>query len=259
MSRESRQLASRGDKLAAALVVALCFGTSGCMTSHGLLQTAHTTPPKSIQTRSGASLVRNSIDEQAGRGYSTNTTAEAGARLGVTEFLDVGVAPLLGGGAAADAKANVIDNRLSFALAPRLSFGYAWSASARAYVAEAGAITSYRFVERIEPYAALSFANHWVMTDRTSAEPPPGEVFAERRGYGDGLLKATSGLSLRLGAGFSLLGEYAHWFVAQNDPGDGYAFLASNVFAVALEFRSEDSRTATDVPPGYGEVSQLTR
>lgn len=234
----------------------------GCMTSHGVLQTAHTTPPKTLQARSGAARVGNSMDDEGGRGLYTNTTVEAGARLGVTDFMDVGVQPLLGGGAAADAKANVFDNRLPWALAPRLSFGYAASPDTRAYVAEAGWIASYRFFDRLEPYGALGFANHWLSQESSlgAGDVPPDQQLAERRGYGDGLVKATGGLGLRLGAGFALLGEYAHWFVAQNDPGDDYAFLSSDILAVALEFRTPGGSLSNQAPGLEGEeISRLSR
>jgi len=221
---------------------------TGCLTSHGLLQTAHTQPPGSVRAKIGAARLQNEIDDQGGRGPQTNTTAEAGVRLGVTDFLDLGLAPLLGAGAALDAKADLLDNTLPGALAPRLSVGHARESERSAWAAEAGLIGSYRCLGRVEPYAALNFANYWISRDQSLTERwlEDNQTLAERRGYGDGLVNASLGADLRVTGWLSAVAEYSHWFTAQNDPGDGYAFLPSDIFALALSFGSPEASQASD-------------
>jgi hypothetical protein len=36
------------------------------------------------------------------------------------------------------------------------------------------------------------------------------------------------------------MGEYGHWFLAQNDPGDLYRFLANDVFVLGVYVHAQD-------------------
>jgi hypothetical protein len=205
------------------------------------MQTAHTVPAGKARAHLGAARVYNEIDDVGGRGTLSNTSVEAGVRFGVTDFLDLGVLPLLGSGAAVDSKANVLYGKGRLALAPRLLAGV--TTDTPVFVAEAGIIASYRIVRALEPYAALGFSNHWFFGPRPLPEDglAADESLAKPAGYGDGLVKASLGLSARFGGGFSALVEYDHWYLAQNDPGNGYAFLPSDVIALALAFQSAPS------------------
>lgn len=217
----------------ASLLACAAF-SQGCMTSHGLLQTAHTKPPGRLTGRAGAAQVHNSIDDQGGRSLQTNTTADLALRGGLTEFMELGLAPLLGGGAALEAKANLLDNRRPAAVAPRVSFGYAQDSRRTALVAETGLIGSYRFLDWLEPYVGVQVANHWFESKPTVLTVEQGQQYAESSGLGDGLLKTSIGLELGLGSRVSALAEYGHWFTLHNDLGDGYTLLPTHLVAAAL-------------------------
>ena len=216
---------------------ALIAAVSGCATSHGLLQTAHTEPPRELRFNAGVSGVINENDDAAGRGFATNTTVEPSMRFGLTEFMDSGLAPWLVTGAMLDAKLNLLPNAERAAFAPRLAAGYAFG-NRSTFGLELGVIGSYRFGEVFEPYAGLHFANHWFSTRNRSeyAALASNEQVAERRGYGDGLVKAALGFDVHFARGFHLLLEYAHWFPANNDPGDGYAFVSNDILALSASY-----------------------
>jgi hypothetical protein len=124
---------------------------------------------------------------------------------------------------------NVLPAGAKLALAPRLGAGYRLGRDIG--MVEGGAITSYRLVQGLEPYIGLSFANHWIEADPPGA-PPPNAVAA--RGTGDGLLQLSIGVELVQTTRFALLAEYGHWFPLNDDPGDFYRFLPTNIFGVAF-------------------------
>lgn len=202
--------------------------TCGC--SFGMFQTAHTQAPGSVSITPGAAQVFNRIDDQGGRSTATNLGAQLGGRVGLGKRVDLGLASFLGYGAKVDVKVNLLDPRQRLALAPRLGAGYRWARNVG--MLEGGAITSYRFANQFEPYVGVTYANHWI-----EPEPPSGPALpnlAPRRGTGDGLLQLTLGLELRLSENVALLGEYGHWFPLNNDPGDFYAFIPTNIAGLAL-------------------------
>ena len=216
---------------------ALAAVVSGCLTSHGLLQTAHTEPPRELRFNAGAAGVINENASAAGRDFTTNTTSEPSLRLGLTEHVDAGVAPWLVTGSILDAKLNLLDNSDRAALAPRMAAGYAFG-DRSAFGLEVGVIGSYRLEDGLEPYAGLHFANHWFEA-RNHVAPSTlkaNQQLAEVRGYGDGLVKAAFGLDFHVSHGLHLLLEYAHWLPANNDPGDGYRFVANDIVALSASY-----------------------
>ena len=54
------------------------------------------------------------------------------------------------------------------------------------------------------------------------------------RGTGDGLLQLSIGVELLQTSHFAILAEYGHWFPLNDDPGDFYRFLPTNIFGIAL-------------------------
>ena len=209
------------------------------MSSYALMQTAHTQPARELRLKAGLANVHNAIDNQLGRSFFTNTTQELGLRLGVADFMDLGLSPFMGTGASVDAKANLLDNRQRAAFGPRLLTGYAFGSERGVFSVEVGVIGSYRVVDWLEPYAGLSFANHWFSGENRdlTAELAFNQRFATRRGYGDGLIKSAFGVDLRIATHVHGLLEYGHWFVAQNDPGDGYGFLANDNLSVSIAWQ----------------------
>ena len=204
--------------------------TSGC--SFGSFQTAHTQAPGSVSVTPGVAQVFNRVDDQNGRNRLTNLGAQLGGRLGITKRVDAGVGSFLFGGVKADVKVNLLEPHRRLALSPRLGGGYRFGGGRSVGLLEGGAIASYRLLDGIEPYLGLTFANHWI-----EPGPPPGPLppnVVGHRGSGDGLLQLNLGIELMLSDHVALLGEYGHWFPLNDDPGDFYAFVPTNIVGLAL-------------------------
>jgi hypothetical protein len=211
-----------------ALVSAMLL--SAC--SFGTFQTAHTQAPATVSVTPGVTQVFNRIDDQQGRGGLTNVGAQLGGRVGITKRVDAGVGSFLLSGVKLDAKVNLLDPLQKLAVSPRLGAGLRFGREI--YMVEGGAIASYRFFDWFEPYVGLTFANHWIQPDPPDIVLPSNVV--DRTGTGDGLLQLSLGVELAATRHFALLAEYGHWFVLNNDPGDYYRFLPTNIVGVALRF-----------------------
>jgi hypothetical protein len=86
----------------------------------------------------------------------------------------------------------------------------------------------------VEPYLGLTFANYWIGDyTRPAAPAPPGWRYARRRHTGDGVLELNLGVELP-SKHYATFVEYSHWFVLQDDPGDFYHFVPTNIFGVAV-------------------------
>lgn len=201
-----------------------------CGCSFGAFQTAHTQAPATVSITPGVAQVFNRIDDQEGRSMLTNWGAQLGGRVGITERVDAGLGSFLFSGVKADVKVNLLERHQKLAIAPRLGAGYRFGRGVG--MVEGGAIASYRFFNRFEPYLGLTFANHWI-----EPEPPPGPLppnVVGHRGAGDGLLQLNLGLELLVSDHVAVLGEYGHWSPLNNDPGDFYAFVPTNIAGIAL-------------------------
>jgi hypothetical protein len=212
--------------------VSVLSAALACGCSFGSFQTAHTQVPATVSVTPGVAQVFNEIDDQEGRGVLTNVGLQLGARVGITERLDAGLGSFLQSGVKVDAKLNVLDPRQKLAFAPRLGAGY--RGARKVWLLEGGAITSYRVSEGFEPYLGLTFANHWIEPEQPQMGLPPNVV--GRSGTGDGLLQLSLGVELVLSRHVAVLAEYGHWFVMNNDPGDYYRFLPTNIGGLALRF-----------------------
>jgi hypothetical protein len=204
--------------------------TSGC--SFGMFQTAHTQAPGTVSVTPGVAQVFNRVDDESGRSVLTNVGAQLGGRLGISKRVDAGLGSFMAYGVKADVKVNLLAPSQKLAIAPRVGAGFRWERSVR--MLEAGAIASYRSADALEPYVGLTFANHWIEPEQPDGGLPPNAV--TRREMGDGLLQLNLGFELRVSEHVAFLGEYGHWFPMNNDPGDFYAFVPTNVAGLALRF-----------------------
>lgn len=213
---------------AAALVFA---STLGC--SFGLGETPRTLPRGKLSGAVGTSAVFNENDSQRGGPGLHNLAPQLGPiRVGLAPHVDVGVATLYGLGARADVKVLLTRPTLSWALAARAGAGYAVEQDVRKVgVAFAGLIASYA-IGIFEPYGAVTFTNHWIYGNATL--PPAGSVNAPRAGYGDGILQVVLGARVYVSEMGSASLEYGRWQPMQNDPGDGYAFVANDVCSLTV-------------------------
>lgn len=204
--------------------------TSGC--SFGMFQTAHTQAPGTVSVTPGVAQVFNRLDDKSGRSVLTNVGAQLGGRLGISQRVDAGLGSFMAYGMKADVKVNLLERHNKLALAPRLGAGFRLERSVR--MLEAGAIASYRLADKFEPYVGLTFANHWIEPENPDGPLPANAV--TRREMGDGLLQLNLGFEVRVSEHVAFLGEYGHWFPMNNDPGDFYSFVPTNVAGLALRF-----------------------
>lgn len=204
--------------------------TSAC--SFGAFQTAHTQAPGTVSGTLGAAQVFNDLDDKGGRSTITNLGAQLGGRLGISQRVDAGLGSFMAYGLKADVKVNLLPRSHQLALAPRLGAGYRFERKVR--MLEAGVVASYRLADRFEPYAGLTFANHWIEPENPDGQLPANAV--TRREMGDGLLQLNLGVELEVSEHAAWLVEYGHWFPMNNDPGDFYSFVPTNVVGVALRF-----------------------
>jgi hypothetical protein len=101
-------------------------------------------------------------------------------------------------------------------------------------MALAGGIASYRVTAGFEPYVGVTFADHWIERPPPDVQLAPGESLASRTYVGDGLVQLNAGFELSAHTGVGMFAEYGIWLPAQNDPGDGYAFVTTHVFAIGV-------------------------
>lgn len=209
--------------------------TAAC--GYGTFQTAKTVAPGHTTLAAGASYVSNRNDSVEGHGGLDALAAELGPlRLGLTDHLDVGASMYLGLGARVDAKYNLLPRRARLAIAPRLGVGAARQSSWSFLMAMSGLLASYDVAPWVTPYAGLTYADHWISPETAAKTTLPNTRMAARRGYGDGLLMPVAGVRLGSEDSASFHVEYTRYVPMQNDPGDQYAFIPSNVVVAGFAF-----------------------
>jgi hypothetical protein len=216
---------------ARSLLIALSLLASGC--SYGLFQTGHTQPTGTFSGSIAVTAISNELSQSNGRGIQTNTAVEPALRVGVSDQLDVGLSGFLMSGARADVKYNLMPPDAPLAIAPRVGAGYQFSYEVA--MAQAGAIVSYRVGTAVEPYLGVAFANHWINGYPAIEDPlPPGKTEVGRSYSGDGLLQTHLGLAIGAGPNAAFLLELGRHWRMQDDAGDHYRFVSTNVYGLAL-------------------------
>jgi hypothetical protein len=209
------------------------------------MQTAHTEPPGKGSGTFAAAVVSNELSGVAGRTAADAQSVQAAPRLGLSRHVDVGLQPWMLIGLRSDVKVNLFAPEQRLAVAPRAGAGYAHGGDARTFMGMAGAIFSYRVSRGFEPYLGTTYANHWISRPIFQTELQPGESLVPRDHTGDGLAQLTVGFEAG-GSSMSVLLEYNLWLPANNDPGDGYAFVHTHVFAIGIAFFSPSRRPPPD-------------
>jgi len=219
-----------------ASLAAACALVMGC--SYGLGETPRTLPKGHVSGNTGMSMVFNRSDAERGGVGLHNLAPQLGPlRVGVAPHVDVGLATLFGLGFRADVKVSPTRPTLPFAFAVRAGGGAAGDTSSRNLaMAFAGVLASYTFGV-VEPYLGATFSNHWIYYGQAALPPgslAPGERYASRQGYGDGLVELTVGLRVSVSTWGSVSFEYSRWQPAQDDPGDFYRFVANDIASLGL-------------------------
>lgn len=214
---------------------ALSLSLSAC--GFGLLQTAKTLPPGSAALTFGGGLVHNEIVEEVreGSGLPFAGFVDLNVRAGLAQQLDMGIG-FFGLGGRLDAKYNLVDSKERLALSPRIGTGYLAMGHSSIFTAHVGGLASYDVTPWFTPYGGVSFANYW--TSHTPDLPPklgPNERLVDRSGYGDGMVQLQAGAAFGVAGGSQVFVEYGRAIPAQNDLGDNYSFVASNVFVLGFQ------------------------
>ena len=226
-----------GNRLAALLALG-AFAFSGC--TLGTFESARTTPRGSMAMELSHTFALNENTDERPFVYAWHP--QLGFRAGVTDHLDLGFRFFMGAGGLLDAKYNFFGPDSSVALALQGGFGAAgdWDESG-AYTLHLPlrVLVSYLAWDRFEPFASVGYGFFWVFgRERTQ----PGVNYAERKGYGDGVLTLTVGarvvLYRRERSTAILSGGYSFWWAAVDDPGDFFSFVNNHFVGLAytMEF-----------------------
>lgn len=216
-------------------LLALLLATSGCG-GYGLMQTAHTEPPGKGSMVIALDVMQNKLSGVAGRDQLQDLSQQAAPRIGLSDHADIGFQPWMLSGVRGDLKVDLLGPHEPWAVATRLGAGYAGT-DTQTIMALAGGILSYRVTRGFEPYFGITYADHWIHRPVDQALVPHGETLASRTHTGDGLVQLSVGLEFG-GDSSAFIAEYNLWLPANNDPGDGYGFVTTEVFSLGVDFFS---------------------
>ena len=215
----------------AMLLVSACGG-------YPMFQTGKTTTPGKVSLDFGGAVMNNPKHDHP-REEGVGVVGDVGMRVGAIPNLDFGFGTYMGAGLRGETKVNFLSPRSPAGLALRIGGGFGAPFSRdheQIFMGMAGVVASYEVADILSVYGGGTFFNHWIYRDRpTWAELQPGEWYAPRSGYGDGILQLGLGLKLRTGSNSALFAEYDRWIPAQDDVGDFFQFDPANLVAFALQ------------------------
>lgn len=215
-------------------LVLLPFAALGCNAGLGVAQTAKTVDSGGARMSVGFSGAFNEYDRERGGPGLANFSFEPAWRVGLGRQTDLGFGPWLAYGMQLDVKHELTPRAKPYGVALRGGFG-ASAGSPTSYSGLLGAIGSYELASGVAPYASVAFRNFWFYEGHRRPAPTDGSRWAERNGWGDGLLQMTAGFRFGRGRSAFYL-EYARWQPVQNDPGDFFKLAASHVFSFTVGF-----------------------
>jgi hypothetical protein len=200
-------------------------------------QTARTLPMGGMSGYAGISFVGNEQFKQ--RDVSVyNFQPDFGFRYGVLNGLELGISQVFVTGLQVDVKASLVPPEGDFALSVKAGLGIAADlgdfGSAWLIEVPVTLMASYRF-DVVEPYVGIGYGFYWIF-GRTLSDVPLNAVPQERKGYGDGVIRATVGLDFPLTQRVGLLVEYTFMPAVVDDPGDNFAFVDNHIGSVGVRF-----------------------
>jgi len=217
------------------LLLACALAVQGC--GYGLFQTARTVPRGEYHFMVAGAFQGNELIRE--RGVTMyNYAPQVDMRIGVADRVDLGVGLLLGPGLRVDAKVNVLPPGHAAAVSFSAGLGGALDmgqTSAWLLHVPVNVLASYTFHGRLTPYAAVGYGFYWIF-GRTLSSTDPNAVYADRGGWGDGVLRLTAGLEWRIRGRFALLVEYSFLPAVVDDPGDNFAFMDNHVAGFGARF-----------------------
>jgi len=227
---------------------------SGC--TLGPFESARTLPRGAVSVQVAPSVV---INELVGdQPFLYHIYADVGVRIGATDHLDVGLRPLNGLGLLADVKYNFLSPESHLAVALQGGFGAATDLDGTATLPlPVRALISYMVRDRFEPFASFGYSFFWYFGRDFEGEP--GVQYADRAGYGDGMIQITVGARVvlfRRGRTTGHLGlAYSYWHQVVDDPGDFYSMVDNHFVGVGLGF--EIGRRGSESAPAADQVEPI--
>jgi hypothetical protein len=222
--------------------LALAFlAVAGCTSGLGQLQTARTLPPGEFRQSVSTGLDRNFMVDTRGT-MPGNLVLQYGARLGVSDNVDMGVKMFFGLGALVDAKVQIINReRLALSLLGGAGAAYDISSGGTVLHAPVLMLASYRVADGFTPYAGAGYGAFWIFNYGSEGSVPPGSTPAPRAWHGDGLMMLHIGFELGLfrranRLRSALLLEYGYLRPIVDDPGDHYDLAANHLFLAGIQF-----------------------
>jgi opacity protein-like surface antigen len=161
-----------------------------------------------------------------------NVPFVTGARLGVSDRIDIGLEMFFFAGMAADVKYNFMPPKNPFALSVLGGIGAAdqvWAPTG-AWVLNVPItlLASYDATDGIVPYAGVGYSTFWIFGREKEAVHSAGDL-NERKGHGDGLLTLTAGVRFKIGDRVSIFLEYGYNLPVLDDPGDFFSFEDTHI------------------------------
>jgi hypothetical protein len=218
----------------AALLIATLVGALPAGCGLGLLQTARTTPPGTVQVTAGAGYLTNEMGDVQQVDLSSFPPS-LGARVGLSPQTDLGLRQLLLAGGLIDLKHNVLDTGQPLALSLQGGIGAAYDLSSGWLLAlPLTLLASYDFAW-LTPYVGLGYLSFWIFGRQPAADIAL-EQNVGRAGHGDGVLQLTVGLALPLTSSgqTALLAEYTLLQPVLDDPGDSYVFVTNHLMSFGV-------------------------
>jgi hypothetical protein len=214
-----------------------CF-LAGC--GVGQLQTARPTPPGKADVTLGGGFIYNENVSARGLPAVSNFPFTINTRWGVDDRVDIGARLFLMAGGAVDIKVNLMRPTHPLAVSLSGGLGAAYDIGYGPVVSiPVTAHLSYDFACGVTPYVAAGYRAFWILLPKEREDDvlPQGESYADREGYGSGLVSVNGGLAVEISPMTALLFDYSYLHQVVNDPGDSFTFIDNHLFLVGVRIR----------------------
>lgn len=216
-------------RLSIVLGTLLLFLLSGC--GLGVLQTARPVQRGVFEFHGGTGIIANDVLPERTGSSVYWSFVEFGARLGVTDHLDVGFKGHMFPGGQVDTRYNFLAPSTPLAISVAGGIGGSGGTTGGSLHIPVSLGLSYDF-PIITPYIHVGWLHFWLWPFERGDEDDVDYI--EAKGHGDGVLRSTAGLRFRFNKFVQLYVEYNHWLPLLNDLGDRYRFDTTHVVLIGL-------------------------
>ena len=220
-------------------LVAFAFLVSSC--GYGQFQTARTLKRGQFKITLADSYQMNNtrnIADVDGVMKFAFFPANLDFRAGLSDHVDMGVKLFMLTGLLTDVKVNLMKPSNKFALSLGGGIGYAIDFGHDDLVhiinVPVSAIVSYTFLDALTPYFGLTYNIFWILGREADSNPEPGFEYVAQKGYGDHLLRFSTGAEWVFAKHFGIIGEYSLWVPIINDSGDNFKFVVNHFVGLGM-------------------------